>query len=58
MLNKVAENMITMGYVFMTEVYTEKGINYISYYVEYLKELYHIQLEKGKKCISIKLIRE
>ena len=58
MLNKVAENMITTGYVFMTEVYTEKGINYISYYVEYLKELYCIQLEKGKKCISIQLIRE
>ena len=50
--------MITTGYVFMTEVYTEKGINYISYYVEYLKEFYCIQLEKGKKCISIQLIRE
>ena len=58
MLNKVAEIMITMGYVFMTEVYTENGINYISYYVEYLKKLYSIQLEKGTKCISIKLIQE
>ena len=58
MLNKVAEIMITMGHVFMTEVYTEKGINYISYYVEYLKNFYCIQLEKGTKCISIQLIRE
>ena len=56
MFDKLAEIMITMGHVFMTEVYTENGINYIAYYVEYLKKMYCIQLEKGTKCISIQLI--
>ena len=61
MLNKVCDIFMTLGVIVHTTTYSEDGLDYIDYIIEYRKILYLLTLKrnkKGFKCISISELKE